>query len=226
VIGTLSSRPAYARQLLAAVEAGTVPATEVSAFTARQLEALKDPVVTATLKQVWGSLRPTDASRRQAIVELRSQLPPAVLEKGDLSHGRLLFKKTCAGCHRLFDDGRQLGPDLTGSQRHSIDYLLENLVDPNAVVGGDYRMTVIALESGRVLNGLVRAEDENTITLETANETVRVPVAEVEQRQRQSISFMPEKLLEKLSPVDLRDLLAYLMAPAQVPLPPEAQAAP
>ena len=87
-------------------------------------------------------------------------------------------------------------------------------------------MTVIALESGRVLNGLVRAEDENTITLETANETVRVPVAEVEQRQRQSISFMPEKLLEKLSPVDLRDLLAYLMAPAQVPLPPEAQAAP
>ena len=223
VIGTLSSRRGYARKLLAAVEAGAVPAAEISAFSARQLEALRDKEVTATLKRVWGSLRPTSADRRQVIAELRSQLPPPVLAKGDLSHGRLVFAKTCAGCHRLFDAGRKLGPDLTGSQRHSIDYLLENLVDPNAVVGGDFRMTVIVLESGRVLNGLVRAEDESIITLETANETVRVPVAEVEQRQRQKISFMPEKLLEKLSPEDMRDLLAYLMSPEQVPLPPGAK---
>src|SRR5690606_28044006 len=109
-----------------------------------------------------------------------------------------IFAKTCASCHKLFGAGRNLGPDLTGSQRHSIDYLLENLVDPNAVVGGDFRMTVIVLDSGRVLNGLVRAEDGTTITLETATETVRVPVAEIEQRQRQSISFMPDNLLQKI----------------------------
>jgi hypothetical protein len=43
-------------------------------------------------------------------------------------------------------------PDLTGSNRDSLDYLLENIVDPSRVVPAELRQSAVLLESGRVIN--------------------------------------------------------------------------
>ena len=51
--------------------------------------------------------------------------------------------------------GGKLGPDLTGSGRSKLDYLLENIVDPNSAVSSDYRMNVVQLKDGRVLSGMI-----------------------------------------------------------------------
>ena len=55
--------------------------------------------------------------------------------------------------------GRNLGPDLTGSGRSNIDYLLENIVDPNSAVSADYRMNILSLKDGRVLSGMIAGQD-------------------------------------------------------------------
>ena len=85
------------------------------------------------------------------------------MKRADLSQGRALFKKTCATCHRLFGEGEQVGPDITGSNRANLDYLLENVVDPSAVLGKDYRMSVLALADGRVISGLVQKETDSAL---------------------------------------------------------------
>lgn len=54
--------------------------------------------------------------------------------------GRAVFQKTCANCHQLFDTGGAIGPNLTGSQRTNLDYLLENMVDPSASVAKDFQV--------------------------------------------------------------------------------------
>ena len=52
-----------------------------------------------------------------------------------------MFAKTCQQCHTLYGVGGKVGPDITGSNRPNLDYLLENILDPSAVIPNDYKAT-------------------------------------------------------------------------------------
>jgi putative heme-binding domain-containing protein len=108
---------------------------------------------------------------------------------------------------------------LTGSNRDDLDYLLSNVLDPSALIGKDYQAQVVAITDGRVLTGIIRAEDKDSITLASANETVTIPKTEVEERRTSEQSMMPEDLWKPLSQFEIRSLVSYLASPAQVPLP-------
>jgi putative heme-binding domain-containing protein len=213
------SRPSFARVLLAEVAAARIPRAEVSAFHARQIRSLNDAALTKQLGEVWGELREPAADKRQFIAKLTSQLTHARLAAADKSNGRMLFNTACAACHRLHGEGGQVGPDLTGSGRDNLDYLLDNIADPSAVVTADFRMSVANLKDGRVLNGVVATQTARTVTLKTMTETVTLERMEFTSLDESKLSLMPEGLLEALSETQVRDLIAYLMHPAQVPLP-------
>src|SRR5262249_48199078 len=135
------------------------------------------------------------------------------------THGRLLCARACAACHVLFGEGGKVGPELTGSQRANLDYVLENLLDPSAVVARDYQVTLLQTKDGRVITGIIKQETPQVLTVQTHNEVLRVPQNEVEARARSPLSMMPEGLLDKLKDEEVRDLVAYLGSPTQVPLP-------
>jgi putative membrane-bound dehydrogenase-like protein len=218
-IHTLASRPAFALALLDAVEKNQVPRRDLSAFTVRQMLGLGSKQVAERLEKVWGTIRPASAQKAELLAKYRSFLTADFLKRADRANGRALYVKHCAACHRLFDDGGDIGPDLTGSQRTNLDYLLENLLDPSALVPGEYQMTLIATKNGRVINGIIQREDGKSITVQTQNEQIVLPKEEIEERQKLPLSLMPEGQLEKLSREDVRDLIAYLSGPSQVPLP-------
>jgi putative membrane-bound dehydrogenase-like protein len=216
---TLSSRSAWAGKLLDAVEAGKVPRSDLTAYTARQLYNLGDTTLSDRLKDLWGELRTTPAEKTRQISEFKRRLPREALERADRSAGRAVFQKTCANCHRIFDAGGSIGPDITGSQRTNLDYLLQTLVDPSAAVANEYKMQTIATSGGRVITGLVVAETKTSVTIQTVNEKIVVPVDEIEERAASPLSIMPEGMLQNLSTDQVRQLFAYLMGTGQVPLP-------
>ena len=216
-IQTLAARPAFAAALLDAIEHGAVPKADVTAFAARQIQALNDPAVRDKLARVWGTVQPASKTRAAQTAKLKAKLTPDVLKAADLANGRALFTRTCAACHRMFGEGGDVGPELTGSQRANLDYLLENVLDPNAVVPFDYKMTAFYLTDGRVVTGLVRKETPQAVTVRTANEEVVLPKEDVESRKATPNSVMPEGLLDPLKDDDVRDLIAYLASPRQVP---------
>jgi putative heme-binding domain-containing protein len=222
LLGLLVSRPSYAAALLEDVGAGSrqIPRSEITAFHARQIRGLGDESLNQTLARVWGELRDSPADRRELIVQLRQQLESASIAAADLPSGRALFDKTCAQCHMLFGNGKKVGPDLTGSQRTNLDYLLENIVDPSAVVGANFRMSLVATTDGRVLNGLVVSRNDKTMVLQTQTEQQTLNVADVAEVRETNLSSMPDGLLKDLSSEQIRDLIAYLMHPSQVPPPP------
>jgi len=219
-IATLAARPAYARRLLDAIQQGVIPRSDVSAFTARQLQDLGDKQITSRLRKVWGDVRTTSAEKRKLIAKYKALLTPKKLEDANLSQGRLVFSKTCQQCHKLFGEGAKIGPDLTGSNRDNLDYVLENAVDPSAVIGRDYRLTNIITDNGRVLSGIIVEESQSAITLQTVRESVVVSKADIDEMAPSSVSMMPDGQLEKLTTEQLRDLVAYLKSRQQVPLPP------
>jgi putative membrane-bound dehydrogenase-like protein len=216
---TLAARPAWAMKLVAALEAGQIPRGDVTAYTARQLFALDKPELTQRLKAAWGELRETSGEKQQFIASLKKRISLESIQRADRSAGRALFQKTCANCHRMFDAGGKIGPDITGSQRTNLDYLLGTVVDPSAAVNKDYQMHVIATTSGRIITGLIVEESKTALTIQTVNEKVVVPLSEIDERQISPVSMMPDGLLQNFSTDQIRQLLGYLMGPGQVPLP-------
>ena len=222
VIDTLASRPAFARALLDQVAAGKIPRGDVTPFHVRQIRSIGDDALRGRLTEVWGALRDSAEDKRDAITALKSRLSPETLSKADLGNGRALYNKVCASCHKLYGHGGDIGPDLTGAGRDNLDYLLENIVDPGATVGADFRMVVIAMKDGRVLNGIIRARTERTLTLQTQTEALTLDRADIERQEPSPLSLMPEGLLAPLKEEEVRDLIAYLKARTQVPLPAES----
>jgi putative heme-binding domain-containing protein len=218
-VGALASRPAYAVALLDAVERGLVPRRDLSAFTARQLAGLKDKQVADKLAKVWGTLRPASEEKAALMARYKALLTPDYLRSADRVHGRQVFAQTCASCHRLFGEGGDVGPELTGAQRHRLDYVLENMIDPSAIVATDYQVTILEIKDGRVLTAIIRQETPKTLTVQTQNERIVLLKDDIESRTQSPLSIMPEGLLSKLKDDEVRDLVAYLDSATQVPLP-------
>ena len=216
VLNALCATPAAARALLDAVAAGTIPRAEITAFQARQIAGLGVPALSSRLTEVWGAVRPADPDHRAAIDRMRSRLTPSVLKAADLSQGEAGFRQLCAPCHRLYGTGGEIGPDLTGSGRSNLDYLLENVMDPNAVVPAGYRLTTVALKDGRSLSGILRDETVRTVTLQAPGQTQVIDRHDIQGVETSNQSMMPEGLLEGLSFESARNLLAFLMNPGPI----------
>ena len=125
VIETLATRKRYAQALLDAVKGGTISRDEVPAHVARSLNnILGDRFV-----EVFGEVRQVAKNRERQIAKYKKMITPAELATADASRGRAVFSKTCASCHLLYGQGGKIGPDLTGSNRANLDYILLNSVD-------------------------------------------------------------------------------------------------
>jgi putative membrane-bound dehydrogenase-like protein len=224
-VNTLSSRLPYARALLEAVAKGTIPKRDLSVTTARQLLALGSPEIAATLERVWGSVRPTSKEKAALMAKYKELLTPDAMRAADPSRGRHVFNRACLQCHRLYEGGGDVGPDLTGSDRANVDYVLENVLDPSGSVGRDFQLTTVATTDGRLISGIVREQSEASLVIQTVNERIILPREDVEDSKPSSDSMMPEGLLDKLAPAEVRDLIAYLATKSQVPLPEEKPSA-
>jgi putative heme-binding domain-containing protein len=215
-LNTLFSRGDYAEALVAALEKGTVPRADLSADIVRQLRHLRRPELDARLEKVWGKSRESGAGKLKEIARYKDLVLAAGARPTDPARGRAVFSRTCQQCHTLFGVGGKVGPELTGSNRADLNYLMENIVDPNAIIPNDYRTWTLETKDDRVITGILRAQDEKSVTLVTVSETLTVPRPEIRTLQESPFSMMPEGLLTALNDEEIRDLTAYLRSPLQV----------
>lgn len=210
-VSALSSRAAWAKQLLTFVEKHPAAREDITPFQARQLRNLGDDALNQQLTKVWGELRDTPEAKKQELARWQSILTPAALAKADASNGKLLFAGICAACHKLYGEGGAIAPDLTGSDRHNLNYLLENIIDPNAVVPADYRVSVIKLKDGRTLTGVIPEQTDKLITVQTPAERATIQRSDITEMQQLPQSLMPEGMLQALGEENVRNIIAYLM---------------
>jgi putative heme-binding domain-containing protein len=222
-IATLSARPDSALVLLGAVERATIPRSEISAYAARQMFALADARVTEKLRRVWGEVRETPAGKQKQLARYKSLLTPAAIGNADPGKGRAIFAANCANCHKLYGEGGAVGPDLTGSNRRDLDYLLSNLVDPAAEVGRDFRMSIVRTKDERTITGIVIERTPARLSVQTDKERIDLAPDDVLSVKDSPLSIMPEGQLDGLTRDQVRDLFAYLTGKVQVPLPVESR---
>jgi putative heme-binding domain-containing protein len=131
----------------------------------------------------------------------------------------MIFMAACSACHKMYGQGGAIGPELTGSDRRNLKYLLENILDPNAVVPADYRVSVFQLKDGRTISGVIPEQTERTLTIQTPAERLVIERTQIVKQDQLTQSLMPEGLLTALGEENVINLIAYLMGEGQVELP-------
>jgi putative heme-binding domain-containing protein len=206
----LAARAAWAHVLLTTiVESKRISKEDIPEDIARSLKLLNDPGIDKTVDQLWPDTKaltsPEKITQMNKILDLVKSSP-----KGDAGEGRSLFLSTCGGCHKLYNEGGSIGPDLTGYERDNINTLLINIVDPNADIREGYEVQRIVTVDGRTLEGRIIARNGNNITIQPAmgGRETTVVAREI---TASPASIMPERLLDKMSDRQLRDLFTYIM---------------
>jgi putative membrane-bound dehydrogenase-like protein len=209
-LNTLTSRAALATPLLHALADGKFDRNQIGSFQVRQLRNLRDPALDKLLDKTWGKVTESSAEMKATIARLQKIYQEAPLWAFDANAGRETFQQVCAVCHSMNGVGGKLGPDLGGSWRNGIPYFLENIVDPNAVVGENFQLHVVTKKDGTVLSGLLDQETATALTLRTLTEPVIIAKADIKEHQKLAQSLMPPGLLEAMPERKAIELLKFL----------------
>jgi putative heme-binding domain-containing protein len=140
----------------------------------------------------------------------------ALADRGDAARGRAVFEDArgagCNRCHRVRGSGAEVGPDLSNiGGKYAREHLIESVLEPSRQIVEGYRPTIVALEDGRVVTGLLKAETSDRLTLvdAVAREWV-IAKAEVVERAYAGVSIMPDGQSAGLTLAQFADLIAYL----------------
>ena len=207
VLQVMASRPHYGNLLTNVLRQGKIPKEDIPAYVARQMRR----VVGNGFVEVWGPIDELGIDKEGEMAKYKALLTTNQMEKADVAHGQSLFKRTCSACHSLHGEGGILGPDLTGSNRTNIDYLLYNMLDPSGDIQDDYKMVVITTRDGRTYAGNIASETDRQVRLRVVGtEPVILDKSQIQSRETHPNSMMPEGLLQTLKDQEVIDLVAYL----------------
>jgi len=214
-VETLAMRKNYAAALLTALKDGKLPKKDIPAHVARPLSSM----LGSAFIEVFGDLDELSKDKAELIERYTALLTSGNIAKADTSKGRLVFTASCSACHQLYGEGGILGPNLTGSNRADLNYILLNMIEPSADIPEAYQLVTLHTKSGQVLGGTVAQEDDQRVVLNTVGQTTTVLKSDIAKREVSPMSMMPEGLLPTLQDQQVLDLVKYLQTTEQVDLP-------
>jgi putative heme-binding domain-containing protein len=215
VVETLSTRKEFAKELLEALKNGTVKKNEIPAYIARNLKS----ILGESFNDVYGDTQQLSEDKTKLIATYKSKLNSPAFTKADAANGRAVYQRSCAVCHKLYDTGGIIGPDLTGSNRADPDYILLNIIDPSFDMPEAYRMVTVTKKDGQILSGNIVEEDQQKIVISMVGAKTLVSKADIKSRVVSKVSMMPEGLLNTLNDKEFLDLIKYLQTEKQVGMP-------
>ncbi|WP_414661797.1 DUF7133 domain-containing protein [Horticoccus sp. 23ND18S-11] len=209
----LASRREWAQLFLEEIDRWLIRARDVAPDVVRQMELYRDPALDRLIQKNFpnsgGKL-----SSQEKIAELKRMKGVLAGGRGDAMKGKVLFTQKCAACHILFDEGGQIGPNLTGYERTSPDFWLVGVLDPSAEIREGYNAYLAQLKGGQTLMGMIVQQDAGTVVLkDMAGQKHAARTSEIEKLDVFPQSLMPEGLLNGVDDAALRDLFAYLSKP-------------
>ncbi|MFN8349661.1 MAG: PVC-type heme-binding CxxCH protein [Spirosomataceae bacterium] len=205
-IQTLSSRPKYGWQLTQALKNQTIPKGDVPAYAARQLLR----VVGSGFIEVWGPIE-QEPSLEKSYSKYQRMITDKAVASANAVKGEAVFQRTCGSCHKMYGKGGNIGPDLTGSNRANLDYLLFNVLNPSGEIQEDYKLVVVTTRDGRTYSGNIVSENERQLTMRVVGqEAVTVNKSAIQSREVMPTSLMPVGLFDSLSETEVLDLVKYL----------------
>jgi len=206
---TLASRKAWAHVLLQEINQWRLKPRDVPDDVVQQLRAYEDPELVAAVEKAFG--KAVAVSTPEKVAEIKRLSKVLSDWPGDANSGKNHFAKHCGNCHKLFGEGQSIGPPLDAYERGSLKFWLTAIIEPSLEIREGYQSYKAMTTDGRLITGMIEAQDPNTVTFRTADtKQVILSRAEIEGLQAIKTSLMPENLLAELTDEQIEDLMAYL----------------
>jgi putative membrane-bound dehydrogenase-like protein len=206
--------------LFSAIERGDIKRGDLPPTVIRTLATSKNDSDRVKAEQLFGKVRGSSEEKLKLIAAKRKVVVEGAV---DLAAGREVARKTCFICHKLHGEGAEIGPDLTGVGRSSLDALLHNVINPNEIIGQGYEQVEVETKDDQTLSGRMVENTATRVRLVMAGPTEEViDKSNVKALRITENSAMPEGL-EQMPDADFRNLIWYILAPPEdgKPLTPE-----
>ena len=206
---TLASRPAWAKVLLAELNAWRVRVDQIPPDVRQQLRTYEQADIAAAVEQAFG--KSLGIAAPEKVAEMK-RLRQVVTEKaGNAAAGKEFYTKRCGVCHQLFGEGKKIGPPLDGYERGNVNFWLNSIVEPSLEIREGFQSYLALTDDGRAINGMIAAQDPKTVTLRNAdNQTTVLTREEILELKALKVSLMPSDVLKEMTDQQIRDLFAYL----------------
>lgn len=212
-VQSLSSRSSYGWMLAEAIKDQRIPKADIPPYIAIQLRR----VVGNGFVEIWGPIDQIASDKEAQYKKYQRLLSENAISQADPQKGRMVYQRSCYACHKMYGEGGNLGPELTGSNRTNISYLLSNVIEPSSEIQDDYRMVVITTQGGRTYSGNVVAETDQQLTMRLAGQKdIQLRKSEILSKEVSPKSMMPEGLFQNLTEQQILDLVAYMRTTQQV----------
>jgi putative heme-binding domain-containing protein len=157
------------------------------------------------LQVVLGATPKSEEERNKAMTAL------ADIKGGNADNGKVVFRRGCIACHKVYNEGADFGPDMMKVGTRLDRYkLVESIIDPNAAIDPKYQSTSILTTSGQVITGLLVSESDDAVVIFDGKEKRTIPADDIDQQQKLNQSSMPEGLAATISPSEFLDLIEFL----------------
>jgi putative membrane-bound dehydrogenase-like protein len=160
------------------------------------------------IKELAAKLFGTVSSDRAAVI---TAYMDATRKKGDPQKGHQVFQMICITCHKIRGEGVEVGPDITDVRIKPPEALLTDILDPNRICEPRFMAYQVDTKDGRVVAGLVSAENNEGVTLKLAGGvTEAVPRSNIKAMKCLDQSLMPVGVEATISKEQMADLMAFL----------------
>jgi putative heme-binding domain-containing protein len=205
----LGARKSWTVKWVGQASAGKVDAKTMPMECIRAMRLHNDENLQSQINKLYPGLVGPDLAQAQK--DVANLLERIGTTEGDPYRGKVQFKANCARCHKLYAEGGEIGPDLTGYQRDQLHALVRNIIAPSLEIREGYQTVGVRMEDGSVLTGFIENQNDEQITLRAVDGKSHVLAkSELDQMLPQSSSLMPEGMLNSLTDQQIADLLAYL----------------
>lgn len=196
---------ALAVSLPKSIGIGNITATELQTLMNRY-----DAEIYNKIKPTIDDLLARGQQQAERLVELE-----ALVAQGDPERGHSAYiagKGACITCHKVGDEGRAVGPDLStiGRIRSERD-LLESILYPSESLARDFETWNVTLNDGNIHFGLIQRETKDTVYVTNpAAQEIAVPRKDIKSIDSIAVSLMPQGLDQAMTQEELLDIVAFL----------------
>lgn len=205
-VTSLGRNQAGQERLLKLVQAGML-AKELNFAAANVLLSSVDPAIKSAASKHLTLPATADSKPLPPVAEL-------VKRSGDVAAGKQVFLTvgTCAKCHQVRGEGKEVGPDLSEiGSKLSKEAFYVSILDPSAGISHNFETYTLLMVDGSVQSGILISQTDAEFQIKTAEAIVRkIPREDVEEFKKSTVSLMPADLQKLLTAQNLVDVVEYL----------------
>lgn len=202
----IMKRAEWALSFLDALQSKKIDPITIGPANLHRLRTHANVKVAKKANELIDELRGPEAKEKDALI---AKFSHAVEKPGNMAKGKELFTVNCAVCHKLGNEGREVGPVLTGMGAHGPAELLVHIIDPNRAVEQNYVSISFETKDGESYDGIVAQENRESVFIKNAAGEMELKKSNIKSRRSTGMSLMPNGF-EALGEEGLRDILTYI----------------